>query len=185
MARSEDQAELQRHLEDVELIIVDNLSTLCRTGKENEGEAWLPVQAWALQQRAAGRSVLFIHHAGKSGEQRGTSRREDVLDTVIVLKRPGDYSQDKGACFEVHFEKARGIYGNDAKPLEAQLTTLPDGRLSWLIKPLDESTTEKVANLINDGVQQHEIAEMLKITKRSVSKAKKRAIEKGLITASR
>jgi putative DNA primase/helicase len=142
------------------------------------------VQAWALQQRAVGRSVLFIHHAGKNGEQRGTSRREDVLDTVIVLKRPVDYTQDKGACFEVHFEKARGIYGEDTKPFEAQLNALSDGRLSWLTKPLEESTTEKVAKLLNEGAQQHEIAEMLKIAKGSVSKAKKRAIERGLITLS-
>jgi len=185
LSRREDQVELQRHLEGVELIIVDNLSTLCRTGKENEGEAWLPVQAWALQQRAAGRSVLFIHHAGKNGEQRGTSRREDVLDTVIALKRSGDYSPDKGACFEVHFEKARGIYGEDTKPFEAQLTTLTDGRLSWLTKPLDESTTEKVAKLLNEGVQQNEIAEILGIAKGTVSKAKKRATENGLIIVPR
>ena len=65
-----------------------------RTGRENEAEGWLPVQDWALGHRRAGRSVLFIHHAGKGGLQRGTSRREDVLDTVIGLRRPTDYSAD-------------------------------------------------------------------------------------------
>lgn len=54
---------------------------------------------------------MFIHHAGKSGAQRGTSKREDVLDTVVALKRPGDYVTSQGARFEVHFEKARGIFG--------------------------------------------------------------------------
>ena len=29
-----------------ELIIVDNCSTLIRSGKENEGDSWLPVQSW-------------------------------------------------------------------------------------------------------------------------------------------
>src|SRR6516225_764928 len=28
----------------IEVVILDNLSTLCRSGKENEGEGWLPVQ---------------------------------------------------------------------------------------------------------------------------------------------
>jgi len=183
LSRAEDQRELQPYLEGIDLVIVDNISCLCRTGKENEGEAWLPVQEWALQQRAAGRSVLFIHHTGKNGQQRGTSRREDVLDTVISLRRPGDYTPDQGALFEVHFEKARGIYGADTKPFEAQLTTTPDERQCWVTKQLEESTVEKVANLLNEGVPQREIAEMLGIAKGSVSKAKKRAEKQGLLVS--
>ncbi|MDY0270643.1 AAA family ATPase [Trichloromonas sp.] len=176
-----EQAALEPFLDGVDLIVVDNLSTLCRSGKEAEGESWLPVQEWALRQRAAGRSVLFVHHSGKNGEQRGTSRREDVLDTVIALRRPCDYSPDKGACFEVHFEKARGIYGDETKSFEATLTTGPDGRQEWLMKNLEESTAEKVAKLLKEGVPQGEIADMLGLTKGAVSKAKKRAENMGLI----
>ncbi|MEZ4601346.1 MAG: AAA family ATPase [Syntrophotaleaceae bacterium] len=176
-----DQAALDPFLDGIDLIVVDNLSTLCRSGKEAEGESWLPVQQWALQQRAAGRSVLFIHHSGKNGEQRGTSRREDVLDTVIALRRPGDYTPDRGASFEVHFEKARGIYGEETKPFEATLITDSDGRQTWAMKELEASTAEKVARLMAEGVPQAEIGEMLGITKGAVSKAKKRAQEMGLL----
>jgi len=183
LSRADDQRELQPFLEGISLIVVDNISCLCRAGKENEGESWLPVQEWALQQRASGRSVLFIHHTGKNGQQRGTSRREDVLDTVIGLRRPGDYTPDQGALFEVHFEKARGIYGAETRPFEAQLTTTPDGHQRWVIKQLEESTTEKVANLLNEGVPQREIAEMLGITKGTVSKAKRHADEQGLLNS--
>jgi putative DNA primase/helicase len=179
-----DQRLVTPYLEGIDLIIVDNLSTLCRSGKEAEGESWLPVQQWALQQRAAGRSVLFIHHAGKNGEQRGTSRREDVLDTVISLKRPGDYTPDKGACFEIHFEKARGLYGDDTKPVEVMLTTGQDQTQTWAIKELEQSTAEKVAALLKDGVPQGEIAEMIGLTKGAVSKAKRRAQEDGLLGVS-
>ena len=181
LSRLDDQEDLQPHLEGIDLIIVDNLSTLCRSGKESEGEGWLPVQQWALLQRAAGRSVLFIHHAGKNGEQRGTSRREDVLDTVIALKRPGDYTPDMGACFEVHFEKARGLYGDDTKPFEARLISTPDGLQTWTMKPLEESTAEKVAKLLNEGVPQHEIPDLLKLSKGAVSKAKQKAAGMGLL----
>lgn len=180
-----EQAALEPYLEGVDLIVVDNLSTLCRSGKEAEGESWLPVQEWALRQRAAGRSVLFVHHSGKNGEQRGTSRREDVLDTVIALRRPCDYSPDQGACFEVHFEKARGIYGEETKPFEATLTTGPDGRQTWVMKNLEESTAEKVAKLLGEGVPQGEIADMLGLTKGTISKAKKRAENMGLIDNTR
>jgi putative DNA primase/helicase len=182
LSRVEDQAEIEPYLQDISLIILDNISTLCRSGRENEAESWLPVQEWALRQRAAGRSVLFIHHSGKGGQQRGTSRREDVLDTVIALRHPGDYSPDQGATFEVHFEKARGIYGEDTKPFEARLTTTEDGKQEWITKNLEQSTAEKVANLLADDVPQKEIADMLGITKGAVSKAKKRAESMGLLT---
>jgi putative DNA primase/helicase len=106
---------------DADLIIVDNLSTLCRALRENEADTWAPVQAWCLAQRRQNKSVLLIHHGGKSGGQRGTSKKEDVLDTVIALRRPPDYQADQGARFEIHFEKARGFYGPDAEPFEARL----------------------------------------------------------------
>jgi ribosomal protein S11 len=71
-----------------------------------------------LAQRAAGRSVLVVHHAG--GGQRGTSRKEDTLDTVISLTRPPGYQANEGARFEVRFSKSRGFYGEDAEPFEAR-----------------------------------------------------------------
>lgn len=181
LSRPTDQRELEPALDGVDLIILDNLSTLCRSGKESEGEGWLPVQSWVLRQRAAGRSVLLVHHSGKNGEQRGTSRREDVLDTVIALRRPADYTPDRGANFEVHFEKARGIFGDDTKPFEVQLNINPSGLQEWTIKNLDKSTAEKVAALLDEGLSQTEVAEMLKLTRGAVSKARKKAGELGLL----
>jgi len=126
------QAAIDDHARHADLIIVDNLSTMARTGKENEGESWLPVQQWALQHRAQGRAILFVHHSGKGGQQRGSSRREDVLDTVISLKRPQDYDTKQGAAFELHFEKARNLTGDDAESLEVELQTIGDSiRWTW------------------------------------------------------
>jgi RecA-family ATPase len=106
-------------LPSTELIIIDNLSCFVRSGgRENDAESWLSIGQWALAKRAQGKSVLFIHHAGKSGNQRGTSKREDILDTVISLKHPSDYQWDNGA----HFEKARHILGKNVKPFVAHLT---------------------------------------------------------------
>ena len=105
----EGQAELDAQIGDAEIIFADNISTLVRSGKENEAEGWTLVQEWGLRHRRCGRSIIFVHHANKNGMQRGTSKREDVLDTVIVLKRPADYTPEHGARFEVHFEKSRGF----------------------------------------------------------------------------
>jgi putative DNA primase/helicase len=73
-------------------------------------------------------SGLIVHHAGKGGQQRGTSRREDVLDTSISLRRPEDYRPAEGARFEVHFEKHRDFFGEDAAPFEAKLEVRDNSR---------------------------------------------------------
>lgn len=172
---------IEEILGDAELVILDNLSALCREGKENEGESWLPVQDWALKLRRRGVSVLFVHHAGKSGQQRGTSRREDVLDTVVCLKRPPDYVETEGARFEVRYEKLRAIAGEDARPFEAKLETR-DGKALWTTKDLEDSRAEQVAELLNEGFKQKDIAEMLGVHPSNVSRAKKRARELGLLT---
>lgn len=135
---------LEPYIENIELIIVDNISTLCRNTRENEADSWLPVQDWALKMRSLGKSVLFIHHAGKGGNQRGTSKREDILDTVISLKLPPDYNPKNGALFQIHFEKARGFFGEASEPFEAQLITQTDGSFKWVTRSLQNSSYEKI-----------------------------------------
>lgn len=180
LATAKGQAEIEPYLKDISLVIVDNISTLCRGGRENESESWLPIQEWALRLRSRGISVLFVHHAGKGGQQRGTSRREDVLDTIICLKHAGDYTPDQGAHFEVHFEKARGLLGEEVKPFNAKLTT-SNNRQEWSMKGVEESLTQKVSELISDGIPQKEIADLLGITKGTVSKHKQKAQHLGLL----
>jgi hypothetical protein len=106
---------------DADVVFADNLSTLCPSLKENDADSWSPVQSWALRLRRAGKSGLLVHHGGKSGAQRGTSRKEDILDTVIALRKPPDYTSDQGARFEIHFEKNRGFFGPEAAAFEAWL----------------------------------------------------------------
>lgn len=170
---------LENRLNDIELIIVDNISTLCRNSKENEADSWLPVQEWALKMRASGRSVLFIHHAGKGGHQRGTSKREDILDTVIALKRPCDYKPKDGAIFEIHFEKARGFFGEAADPFEAQLIIHEDGVQEWIMRPV--SSNDQILDMVKQGYKQNEIAEKVNLHKSNVSRHIKRAAQAGKI----
>lgn len=182
LATVEGQKQIEPYISDeVELIIVDNLSALIRTGRENEAESWQPIQDWALRLRARGKSVLFVHHSNKSGNQRGTSRREDLLDVVINLKRPSNYTQEKGALFEVHFEKSRYLYGDEVAPFEAQLLTNDDDTQYWTTRSLEESIYEKVINLCKNGRSQKECAIELGVHKSSVSKYLKRAREEGKI----
>jgi AAA domain/Homeodomain-like domain len=165
--------------DDVKLIIVDNISTLVRGGRENEAESWLPVQEWALRLRAQGKTVLFIHHSNKGGGQRGTSKREDILDTVISLRHTKDYDPKNGAYFEVHFEKSRGIHGNDVKPFEAQLQHGEGEIAHWRIKNLEDSTYDKIIGLTAEGFKPQEISDMTGVHKSTVSRNLKKARENG------
>jgi hypothetical protein len=156
-----------------DLVLTDNLSTICRTLRENEADSWAPVQSWALRLRRESKSVLFIHHGGKNGGQRGTSKKEDILNTVIALRRPPDYEASQGARFEVHYEKARGFYGNDAEPFEAWLK---DGQ--WQIgdvAPADDGAS--LLALKKQGLSDREIEKRTGIPKSTVNRKLK---EKGL-----
>lgn len=177
----EGQLLLEPHTDAADLIVVDSIATLCRSGKENEGESWLAVQGWALRMRAMGKSVLFVHHAGKSGQQRGTSRREDVLDTVIALKYVKGNDADEGARFELHFEKNRGFYGDEAKAREVSLTSDEKGNTVWGWQHLNDSTFDRVVGLLNEGLYPKDVAAELEINKSTVSRYKRKAKESGLL----
>ena len=151
---------------DADLVIIDNLSTLCRSLKENDADSWTPVQSWALSLRRAGKSSLFIHHGGKSGKQRGTSRKEDVLDTVIGLRRPPDYLPEQGARFEVHFEKSRGFHGPDAEAFETRL--VGD---QWAITPIKAGDDpDTIQALRKQGMSVRDIAERTGVSKSTVQR---------------
>ena len=166
LATKEGQSALEPYLEGVRLVVVDNLATLARAGRSNDEESWTPVQGWILALRRRGISVLLVHHASKNGSQRGTSAKEDVLDTVIQLRRPNDYQPEQGARFEVHLTKARGVFGAAAEPFEAKLM---DGGI-WEVRPLEDALADQVRGLAAEGLTMRDIAEETGKSKSAISR---------------
>jgi hypothetical protein len=173
------QEAIDEYANDVDLIVVDNISTLARSGKENEGESWLPIQEWALRHRAQGRAILFVHHAGKGGQQRGASRREDVLDTVISLRRPPEYSPADGARFELHFEKSRNMTGDDAQPLDVHLHGDDNGGIRWEYAPAEAGVLDRLEALVRDGASRAEIQEELGMSRFALARLADKANASG------
>jgi putative DNA primase/helicase len=183
----EGQQSLEPLLADIDLLILDNLSTLCTTGSESAGDAWVPMQNWLLKLRRQGISVLLVHHAGTNGRQRGTSRREDALETVIALRRPEDYCPEQGARFEIHFEKLRNfVDGAEASPFEAKLETVHvDGEeaIRWSCCDLKPAMLVQAAELFSEGMTVRQVATTLRISKSEAGRLRIRAIEDGLLLA--
>jgi hypothetical protein len=173
LARPQVQSSLERCLHGVELLILDNLASLIAGQRESDADSWTTMQQWLLRLRRRGVSVLVVHHAGKNGEQRGVSNREDLLDTSISLRRPSDYSPAEGARFEVHVAKGRGLRGAPALPFEAMLASRQD-MTAWTVKPIEDVERTRVAALLADGLSIRDIAEETGIARSTVHRLKKK-----------
>jgi putative DNA primase/helicase len=185
LGTNDGQKAIEPLLDGIDLLILDNLSTLCTTGSESAGEAWLPIQNWLLGLRRKGIAVLLVHHAGTNGRQRGTSRREDALDTVVALRRPEDYSPEEGARFEVHFEKLRNrVEGDRASPFEARLDSVvtDDGEgVSWSAHALRPPILKQAVQLYGQGLSVRQVAASLGISKSEAGRLRLKALDGGLI----
>lgn len=174
----EGQLSIDSMILDADVVIVDNLSAWARSGRENEAESWLPIADWILSLRRRGIAVILVHHAGKGGQQRGTSKREDLLDVVIGLSRPTDYDPSQGAVFVSEFTKARNLTGEDAESLELKLGGDAD-RASWTWGTVESSTYDRIVALTKEGLKPGEICAELDINKSSVSRHLRKARELG------
>jgi hypothetical protein len=185
LARADGQAAVEAIIGDAELIVVDNISTLVRdVYRENDAESWREVGAWALRMRRQGKAVLFVHHSGKGGTQRGSSKKEDTLDVVIALRQPSDYLSEQGARFEIHFEKYRNGAGDETKCIEAQLAPDPTGQPAWTWRSVEDTTFDRVVALSREGLRARDIAEELGKDKSVVSRHLSKARGLGLLDAS-
>ena len=80
-----------------------------------------------------------------------------------------DFKAHQGACFDVYFEKARGIYGDEVIPFNAKLLTHENQQV-WELTPLEDSSYEKVIDLLKGGMQQTDIAKRLGLHRSTVSR---------------
>ncbi len=172
--------ELHRNWGDPELVVIDNLASLAgfTTG---DTDRWHELQQGLTMQRRRGRAVLVVHHANKEGLQRGTSRREDLVDLVMAMRRPHDYDPRQGARFEIHFEKARGLFGEAVEPVEARLATDELGKPRWYWQPATVSELDRVVTLLRDGLTGDEIARELGMARTTAYRLRTRALETGLV----
>jgi RecA-family ATPase len=66
-----------------DVLILDNLSALCRGVAENDNDQWEAILPWLLGLRNNRITTIIVHHAGRNGQMRGASRREDAAHWIL------------------------------------------------------------------------------------------------------
>ena len=140
-------------------------------GGREDAEGWTAWNTWLLAQKRKGRTVIVVHHTGKNGDQRGTSKREDSLDFVIGLK-PGDNEEFPNALsFNLEWTKSRHLKREQASRIRATLISADENESSRWVYDAPPSPQDRVAEaraLSAGGLNQTQIAERLGVNKSSV-----------------
>ena len=116
--------------DDWDVLFVDNYSAWSSDGRET-AEAWAPFMRWMLGHKRAGRTVIVVHHSGKAGKQRGSSKHEDALDWSINLVADKQAPHDGALRFSLVWEKARHLASDQVTPIAVTMQKGDDGVLTW------------------------------------------------------
>ena len=166
------------------VLFLDNLSTLASGMKENEADAWELVNNWLLDLRRRKIAVVIIHHAGRSGEMRGTSKREDNVFWIIALDDMKKEADDKrGARFVSHFTKPSRNTQHEIPAYEWHFVTEANGDVS--ISHKQAQTLDVFRSVLESGVTKcDEIADAMRLPRYTISRLAKRAIDAGWLKKS-
>jgi putative DNA primase/helicase len=168
----------------IQVLFVDNLSTAAYGMKENDADGWEQMNRWLLELRREKISVVIIHHAGRAGNMRGTSKREDAAFWIIQLDDAKKDSDDRnGAKFITRFTKASRNTQTDIPAYEWSFVTDPDGDVIIECKK-SEGLVVFHAVLESGVTKPSEIAKVMGIQDYQVSRLAKKAIDQGWLERS-
>jgi putative DNA primase/helicase len=184
LATPSGQAALEPYLDGVELLLLDNRSTLIGSAGESDGDEWYPVQEWLLALRRRGITAVLAEHTGQNGLPRGTSRREDVLDVVLVLRRPADYRAEEGARVDLRWTKARGLTDGVVTPCEARLF-VENGRAEWTVREVAGRDFEQAVEMYVEGASPADVAADLGVSRATAYRWRGQARREGRVPAGR
>lgn len=174
-----------------DLVILDNFTTLGEVEDENAASSFNAVQAFLLGLKTCGVATILVHHAGKSGDFRGSSKLAATFETIVSLERPGEDKAMGEAQFRVTWDKVRaGGAEVVLRPILAKLVSHPGGEdgeplgAAWEYEAGDLERLEEVRQMLQRGEfkTQSEIADFYGVSRQAVSKWAERAERMGLWT---
>lgn len=163
------------------LLVLDNLSCLASGMKENDADEWEKLLTWLLELRRRRIAVIIVHHSGRSGLMRGTTKREDSAAWVIKVDHSDDDPQDATAKFSSLFEKKPRSISQAEWIRSWTFKTQHDASVSFSCEEI--SNEGKVLELIQNGLASaSDIALELGLSKGTISKLAKKLMIKNLIS---
>lgn len=191
LAEDQDAEDLVKHCIDnqIDLLVLDNLTTLAAVQDENSTSAFKPViDGLLMRLKAANVACLLVHHSNKGDSSfRGSSAIATTFNAIMHLKKN---PMVKGE-FTLTFTKARNDHIQN-QALTMQLTTAANGsmgllcnsevskyeQIAYLVRSLDYTTDAEVRHALASQLGQDEVLEG------TFSKWKKASIRDGFITVS-
>ena len=101
--------------QDQVFLTLDNISALADID-ENRASDWTPILQWTNTLKARGIPNLHVHHANKVGSSSGSSAKERMLDTQIMVEKLEEKNRfimpgKKNVQARISFKKARNFGG--------------------------------------------------------------------------
>lgn len=164
---------------DAQVVLIDNLlsSVFPIDRFDDDVKQWGRIIPWLFALRDSGKTVILIHHTGKSGTQLGTSVKENWLDTNIELRAPDTQRPVRGTEFELRYRKTRDVKKCDAQPMHVEYLEGEDQISRWTWRPLEDSRNDLVRSLQAEGLTRRDVAKQLGLSFREVNYAWKNGSE--------
>ena len=155
--------EIKKH--NIDIIIFDNLSSLCGNIDENTSKDFHPINSFFVLLRSMGKCVNVVHHNNKSGGQRGTVSHEDNLNTILSLDQ---MTTNEGLTIKLTFKKKRWACPDYRLINNVKLTLNDvDGRLTWTdgagrSSKEDDEKINVILTMIKEGKSERKMEKELK-----------------------
>lgn len=116
---------IENLMEDFDVVFLDNLSTLTHfsgDAGENDVSAWSDIRDWMRKLKRAGKCVVYVHHANKTGTARGSSILSVEPMTEIRLEKPAHTPEHAEVYAKAIFSKGREIASIRKRPFMLELS---------------------------------------------------------------
>jgi hypothetical protein len=170
--RDDDQKKIDQLIgQDWDVLFIDNYSVWSFDGDES-ASSFQPFLRWLISKKRMGKTVIFVHHTGKNGKQRGSSKHEDALDFSISLKPITEPSKKSALQFTLHWEKLRHLPTSQAPTIKVSMRVLKERGVVWKHKVIkgDGSQKSRAVQMRRDGMSNADIARALERNPSTVSR---------------
>lgn len=142
-----------------EIVILDNISTLWPSSQEASSDRDAILKNWFIDLNQNGTAIIALTHAGKGGDFLGDSSQIHILDSVLRLRRPLDYSRDQQLRAEVKIEKLRHECRDSRllQEFELSLQTSEDAGAEWLYRTTKDIQFRNAFDMFASGMKEMQV----------------------------